>query len=186
MSKPQTADPLLDPIGYLVTAKSKAKAPSLAQRSKSDDWAGEKSRLVSEHEAELRLLGNLQDFDQVVKPALKKIEPLLTRHQRLVIVEKSRERLASFYQGKWMTLARVGVSDEGNWQVTNDREEIEETGNAETAMALLLGYLAPTFHENERAKQAEAERPAQQEAQEKYIATQTAPAVHAARKARLS
>jgi hypothetical protein len=162
------ADPLLDPIGYLVTSKTQPKAPSLEDRSKSDGFAGEKSRLEEEYAAELRLQANLREFDTLIKPAVKKIEALLNRGQYVAFIEKKESRLATAWAGKWIPLARVGVEPDGIF-VNNDREESWYVGSAREAMAQFLQILQPALREAARAKQSEAEREERQQAQENYL-----------------
>jgi hypothetical protein len=165
MSKnPTLPNPLTDPAAYLELAK-----PNMVRgeaRSKSDSFNGEVSRLGDQRKADLQHQANLAEWDATVKPALKKVAELFNHHTRLVFIETPLQRLGSFFQGKFYAIGRLGVNEDGEFMVANDREEVEIVKDAKTAMALLLGYLEPEIRYVQRQKAFETERTAQQDAQD--------------------
>jgi hypothetical protein len=167
MKTPILPDALKDPIAFMALAKSKA--PSLEVKSKEVGFAGERGRLEADRDAALLRMRNIAEYDRVVESVVAKLIPFLGKSQKFVFLKSDIERLVTLWQGKYMPMARLGVSDQGEWNVSNDRDEIELVPNGTQAIQKFLEILAPTFRENERARQSEAERPARQDAQEAHI-----------------
>ena len=163
-------DPIANPVEYLEVVRAQgAKTQGLEDRAKSDAFAGEASRHESERAADLRHQAALLEFDQSIRPALKALQPLFNRGQAWVFIETPHQRLATAWAGKFYPLARIGVDEEGNWFWNSDRDESQKVGSAKQAMAMMLANLESEFRIAARAKQSEAERPAQQAAQDNYL-----------------
>jgi hypothetical protein len=161
MTEPQKPNPLTDPYGAMMLAKPK-KSQNLGAVAKEAGFADEKGRLEDIQNAALLHQKNLAEYDQLVESTLSKLTPFLGQSQKFVYLKTNNERLATLWLGKWLPLGRVGVSHEGRWEVTNDRDEIEAVENGTQAITKLLEYLAPTFKENEKARVYEANRQAMQ------------------------